>query len=518
MIFYKEATTLGLVIASIPAILSLFVFFFFKKKQLALYLLLASAFLLRFLMISLDPFLHDWDERYHALVAKNMMESPFYPMLRTNPIMEYDYKSWCCNHIWVHKQPLFMWQMALSMKLFGVNEIALRLPSAIMGTLMTFFTFRIGEYWTKSTKIAFIAALLMCISFYNLELTAARLPLDHNDISFAFYITASIWAFSRYLQTNLTAFWGITIGLFVGCAILIKWLTAFLIFGAWGLYLLQHKKYRKQPRYYLHIIGAFLLSCLIFVPWQVYILHQFPLESAATYELNHRHIFEVLDGQKGGIFFHLKFLNTAYAKILLPFLGIGIISIFRNKIIDKKLTISFLAMIVVLFAFFTIVATKMGAFTYPVAALMLILIAYGMLTVFNFLRLFIKNEKTANVLSVVCLLVISFYSMKPWNIAKYRSIDNELRNAKIHNSKIYKSLDENIYADYTIINVKKFEDTELMFYKNINAYQWCPDAITLDSLQAQGHQFAVFSTHNQYILPDYICRDTSILQIDMKLQ
>ncbi len=38
--------------------------------------------------------LHDWDERYHALVAKNMIEQPFKPMLYKNPVLPYDYKDW----------------------------------------------------------------------------------------------------------------------------------------------------------------------------------------------------------------------------------------------------------------------------------------------------------------------------------------------------------------------------------------------------------------------------------------
>src|SRR4051812_1318969 len=84
---------------------------------------------LRCYMAGLDPFLHEWDECFHALVARNMMDHPLVPMLRKGQLLPYDYQQWVGNTVWLHKQPLFLWQMALSMKLFGVSEFALRLPS-----------------------------------------------------------------------------------------------------------------------------------------------------------------------------------------------------------------------------------------------------------------------------------------------------------------------------------------------------------------------------------------------------
>jgi 4-amino-4-deoxy-L-arabinose transferase-like glycosyltransferase len=153
MIFYQQETWIGLVIASLPAILSAYFYFYTDKKSTALGLLMLSALLLRLLMISLDPFIHDWDERYHALVAKNMISFPFKPMLVMDPVMAYDYLDWSNNHIWLHKQPLFMWQMALSMKMFGVNEIAMRLPSAIMGTILVWLTYDLGRKWIPAQSL-----------------------------------------------------------------------------------------------------------------------------------------------------------------------------------------------------------------------------------------------------------------------------------------------------------------------------------------------------------------------------
>ena len=104
-----------------------------SKFKWALILLITGGFLLR-LFVATDDFLHPWDERYHALVAKNMISSPFVPKLYDNPVLSYDYTNWTGNHIWVHKQPFPLWLMAASMKVFGTNEVAIRIPSLLLST------------------------------------------------------------------------------------------------------------------------------------------------------------------------------------------------------------------------------------------------------------------------------------------------------------------------------------------------------------------------------------------------
>ncbi len=79
---------------------SLAIIFFSKDHNKAgLIFLLFGALCLRLFIISLDPFLHDWDERYHALVAKNMMTDPFRPTLQITPLLAYDYKAWRGKYI-----------------------------------------------------------------------------------------------------------------------------------------------------------------------------------------------------------------------------------------------------------------------------------------------------------------------------------------------------------------------------------------------------------------------------------
>jgi 4-amino-4-deoxy-L-arabinose transferase-like glycosyltransferase len=114
--------------------------------KIAILLIVICGLALR-IYTSTDFFLHSWDERYHALVAKNLIQHPLTPTLYDNPVLPYDYRNWKANHIWLHKQPLPVWTIAASMRLFGVNEIALRLPSIILSTIGILLTFLICSHF-----------------------------------------------------------------------------------------------------------------------------------------------------------------------------------------------------------------------------------------------------------------------------------------------------------------------------------------------------------------------------------
>ena len=97
------------------------VLFLREKPGYSLLFLFLAGLILRMVTATLDPFLWTWDEQYHALVAKNMMMNPFKPVLISNPVLAYDFRNWQENHIWLHKQPLFLWQIALCFKIFGTG-------------------------------------------------------------------------------------------------------------------------------------------------------------------------------------------------------------------------------------------------------------------------------------------------------------------------------------------------------------------------------------------------------------
>ncbi len=512
MIFYSQETSIGLLIASLPAIVSAYLFFNTEKKNAALLLLMLSALLLRLLMISLDPYLHEWDERYHALVAKNMVSFPFRPMLVVDPIMPYDYQDWGNNHIWLHKQPLFLWQMAASMKIFGINVIAMRLPSAIMGTLLVWLTYDICRKWMPNRpETAYIAALLTTCSFYSLELVSGLKSLEHNDIAFVFYTTCALWAWIRYVQVGQKTKWAVLSGLFMGLAILNKWLTGYFVAGGWGIYLLLTYCRQIQLKHVLDFTLAVIASMIVFVPWQLYISHAFPVESAIEYQHNAEHFTKDF-GHPGNVWTHFMYLGQTYQEIMLLFSLIGIIAFFRSKEINKALGISFLSMIIVLFTFFTVfVKTKMPTYLFPLSPMVFLFMAIGVISIMEW---FSKRQATTSNLNwqrFAFALVIGLVCLKPWDIAQKRSAGLEARNIKINNSLIYKHLPPEVTKERVIVNCKSYENIELMFFADVNAYHFIAPEKILDSLQQRGYKFAAFEYPDIQKPPAYVYDDPEIL-------
>ena len=262
-----------------------------ERHRWSVMLLTLGGFFVYLAAARLMPYLNPWDELFHAQVAKNCMEHPFAPMLYdSNIVPNHNYGIWTCSHIWLHKQPLFIWQIALSFKIFGVSELSLRLPSVILCTLMIPLCYRMAFLLTQRRDTAFFTALCAACSWFLFRLTSGIQSTDHNDVSFIFFITASIWAFCEYIHSDRKAGWAALVGILAGAAVLTKWLAGLLVFGVWGLYLLtEHKFYIKDWKF-KHLLLAFFVMLLIALPWQLYILQRFPEMAQQELLYNFKHI------------------------------------------------------------------------------------------------------------------------------------------------------------------------------------------------------------------------------------
>ena len=341
-----------------------------RKKTFALLLLVLIGLLLR-VYLSVDFQIHDWDERYHALVAKNMMNHPLVPTLYDDPVLPYSFKNWPANHVWLHKQPMTFWPMMVSMLCFGVNEIAIRIPSILMTTLGIVITYKIAKHLFND-KIAFIAALFYSMNGLIIELTSGRIATDHVDITFLFFIQLAILCAIEFTRKDKFIY-NLLCGICIGAAILTKWLPALIVLPIWGL-LLMHYKNISLKKAILH--GGILIMVIVAValPWQIYIYTYFPQEAAWEAAYNRRHLYETLEGQSSDPFYYLDKIRLVFGEmmyIVLPALGIWLFK--------KRKDIRFLILAVWIFVpliFFSLVATKMQGYMLFTAPAIFIASAY----------------------------------------------------------------------------------------------------------------------------------------------
>ncbi len=498
--------------------LILSIFFFLKNKQkTALYAVFFCSLSMGFFIANLDPFLSIWDEQFHALVAKNIAETPFMPRLYPTPVLEYDYLNWTHNYIWLHKQPLFLWQMALSIKIFGATELAVRIPSILMVAFASVMVYRIGKI-AHSERVGFYGALFFTCLNYTLELITGEHTTDHNDIAFLFYMTATFWAWFEY-QNKKSNYWLLLIGLFSGCAILVKWLVGLLIYGVWFLTIGEKnwKEFLKIRNYYPLLI-AFGITLCVFLPWQFFILSAYPKEAAHEFSYNTLHFYQPVEGHGGDWMFHFDAIKEIYgAGTLVPFvLLIGLFFLIKDAR-EKKYRIVILASIVVIYAFFTIAATKMMSFCYVVAPFALLAIAALTDKIIHWVVTKIRYRWfnysfTCGIILIFCYSLINMPRIVERHVElkgaanAYRAGDLELM-AFI--KKLPAQLKDQKYVIFTTEHRLK-SNIPIMFYTDYIAYDFIPTPEQLEQAWEKSYDVAVVDNGE---LPDYICDDARILKL-----
>lgn len=493
--------------------------FLYNRKILSLIFLFIGSLILGYAMANLDPFLHVWDEQYHALVSKNLIQNFLKPTLYKNPLLNYNRNNWVSNHIWLHKQPLFLWQMAISIKIFGANALAVRIPSILLHSLISIFIYRIGKI-TLNSNIGYYSALFFSVAYFPLELITGKYSTDHNDVAFLFYITASFWAWFEYKYSS-KKYWLVIIGLFSGGAVLVKWLVGLLVFLVWGISIILTKKKEAIRLVNIYpLIFSFIISIIVFLPWQIFILINYPVEAKYEYGLNSRHFFEAIEDHGGTFWFHIESFREIYGGLLLSLFVISGVILMLKKIQNKQYRIIIISAISVVYIFYSIATTKMISFCIIVAPFFFIGLGCLVDHSINYFSQKNKVSKVLNVLIFFTLTSICFSVLKFNKIQKFHSInssykENSNRNIELKQffeiQKVLKILKNDNFLVFNV-NTRLNGEISMMFYTNYTAYSKIPSQKEIDELvKIKGLKIAII---NKNKLPDYILVDKRLKLIN----
>lgn len=516
--------------------------FFLEKYRWALSLLtLGGGCLLVFAAIS-NPFLHFWDERFHALVAKNCMDDPFCPKLyREWPVDNADWpeNDWAHGYVWLHKQPLFLWQIALCFKLFGVSLFTLRLPSVIMGTLMIPLLYRIGSLLVDR-RLGYFAALSSAFSFMMLDLVSGHGAVDHNNVCFFFYVTASLWAWMEYLHSGRKWRWVFVFALLSGCAVLTKWLVGLLVYAAWGIYTLSEYRFRFREWKIGQMAAAFGITLAVFLPWQIYTSHTFPKYYEREQKLNHEHFFQEVEGHHESKAFYLTTISYRYigdsdykdyvsddtaalnvkrvAHLLLVVAGFALLLV-RCRKWSHRITVFSLVLLV--YGFFTAAATKM--LSYPFCLCAVAFLALGMLP-YELWRMgekWLRNPWVRG--SVLCVFTAAFalYQLNMEWMRHFHTPNEGYWGVTAHNMDEFKKLDDNLPAHTLLFNCRGSQDwgcycmpVEAMFFSNVLCYAFPPTEEDFRKAKAEGWHIAINTAHD---VPDFMQNDPDVQKVELDL-
>ncbi|TAN39581.1 MAG: hypothetical protein EPN25_10955 [Nitrospirae bacterium] len=443
-------------------------------------------------------YISQWDEAYHALVAKNLMAHPLLPTLYDNPVRSYDYKDYGSNHIWLHKPPLTLWLMSGAMAIGGKKEVVFRLPSVVLGTLAIFLTFLIGKE-LFGTMAGYIAALLHALNPLVIRLVSGTVPTDHTEVVVALFVEATflvliIAARRRSLQFSVLA------GVLLGCGLLSKSLPAATALAA-APFFWRGKDHLAD---FIKPLALVLLTAVaIALPWQLYTSHNWPAEFAWEGQQVFRHLSQPLEGHSGDWDWYIKLIPTHYGgqpeKIWAQVAAYAVVifsilySLYRCIRERQTNLLAVLLWALVPYVVFSVAATKLMGYLALAIPAVLLLIGYTAATVISNLKnsfsekgAFAPATVVNAVLAVIALVYLlplagdrltADYSIAPWNaIYDYPIFREEMM--KIRDAEGQK----------IIFGVGDYKMIQAMYYTGSPAYADVPSPEEIEGFIKKGYR------------------------------
>lgn len=489
------------------------IFYFRSREKWAVSFLWISAICWYVLAAELDLFFHGWDERFHALVSQNLSEDFLKPALYTDPVLsEYDYRDWVRAKIWLHKQPLFLWISAISIKLLGFSEFSYRLPHALLCAGIVPLIWRMGRIMHINST-GYWGALFTLYSPWLFGLISGRNQLDQNDAAFFVCVAFSFWSFSEYINKPGLR-WAILTGLFAGAAVLTKWLPGLVVYIAW-MYCLLVSERPLRVRMFKHVLLSVVVCLLTILPWQVYILITYPAEAMQEYAHAHKHFQEVVENHREAVSYYAsENLTRLYGWLGHMFFIPGLILFARNS--RKRILVrAILFTTVFVYLFFTYSTTKMPSFVF----MMSVPVFLGFGACISWLEVRLKKSNWYSWLVLAVILPVVYFSRDPEEIQsvyKRFDISRPYNRALRYNRNAYILARREIPKQSVLFNFPGWEYVNAMIYTGAPAYSQVPSPEEISELKLKGRRVVVFSGNDP--LPQYLTQDSSVLILPWRIQ
>ncbi len=334
---------------------------------------------LRFVLIALGaailylpglgrPALWEPDEGRYGEIAREMVATGDYVTPRDD------------NQRYFEKPPLVYWAEAESIKIFGANEFAVRLPAALFSVGQVVVTAAIAEAMLGAGA-AILAAMTLALS--PLFFGFAR--FNTLDPALAFFLTAAIGAFyaaarAPTFDTRLARSWMMVAAAMLALGTLAKGPVALILGGAvalcWIVIEKRAREIRKMP-----LVACAIIYLVIVVPW--FVLAELRNPGFLRFFFVHEHLQRYVSSSEHGWgpwFFIPILIGGAWPWIF--FAPAGFLAMYstsapasdRRPSEAKLLAIWF----VVIFVFFSIPRSKLGSYILPAIPPLAIGAGYGL--------------------------------------------------------------------------------------------------------------------------------------------
>lgn len=325
-----------------------------------------------------------WDESRLAVNAAEMSQSNNFL------ISTFENKADLYNT----KPPLLVWIQTLCIKVFGLSEWSVRLPSALAALACFFAVFYLVFSISKNIYFGLLASLLLATSDGFIQLHGSMTG-DYDTLLTAFVLAAILYFRSFIVDQNDKALIGFTI--FQSLALMCKSAAGIIPIPVYLIIILSFKEYsRLKP-----LMLALIISVMPFVS---YILIREMAEGGYLQAIwnndFHGRFSKALEGHTSEWHYYIVNLFDYRFHYWIWLLPVVLISSLFIK--DRNLRFFSLSFVLYLF-FLSIASTRIHWYDMPLLPLVTIVISYGLFVLYSS----IKQAPFRLTLSIAILIAIA---------------------------------------------------------------------------------------------------------------
>ena len=398
------------------------------------------------------------------------------------------------------KPPLQIWLMALSIKIFGANELALRLPSAIAGLFTCYFI-----YWFLASKFkkpvaGVLSAAILLVSYTYVRLHGIRTG-DYDGL-LTLFTTIFLFYYYLYLQKEqsrhlLIAMIALTLACFakgVAALMFLPGVFLFTLFKGKVFTVLRDRKF---------YIG--LLVFIIIIPGY-YMLREYHVpgswKAVEENELGGRFL-KPLEGHIGPWYFYLQYIvETGFVWTYLVIASI-IGAYFSNVEQNERNFRNFLAVAGLGFLIvISIAGTKLDWYTMPMYPLMCVLAGCFIMQLFTAISsIRIKSDRyIAFTVFSICFLAVYVKSYSDTLDRVLRPKVNMFDKTFSVSHYLKRVQSEESTSDNRFVMLRDELEQEMVWYYQTNKNFYIESAYTLKP----GDDVVAVRQKSQHILEDSI--------------
>lgn len=325
--------------------------------------------------------------------------------------------------MWNTKPPLMIWMQVLSMKIFGVGELAIRFPSAVAAFLTCMLILYFSIRYLKDFWFGFIAVVVLITSVGYMNIHAAR--TGDYDALLTLFTTLYSLCFFIYVEEGKQKYLFYTF-IAITLAVLTKGIAGlFFVPILLGYSFVRHKALDvlKSKQFY-YGLGVFILFVFGY-----YLLREYYntgyLKAVWDNEMAGRY-FVTNEGHKEDFWFYYRMLVNYHLIYWYLFVPCGVlVGVFHKNNLYRKLAWYSIAIIIFYFLLISMGQTRLEWYTVPLYPFLALIIAMFIHLIFSFIN---ESEIFSGLLKFNVLPYVFFFLIA---INPYVEITNRTFSPKV---------------------------------------------------------------------------------------